>query len=167
MKVVERRCSGPHTANSAPFRSSTIDHCICSAGTRYLLVQTSFQMLRVVLSDLQLMSTYSTQALVSKLLTHVSTIADVSNWGCPLTLRPSKSQPLGKRWEQIESSAKYLKEEQNKEFDVSSKDFSIESLLEHLVSEPNFKNWVKLLGPLLSIPKTLRALRDLKYGPRL
>ena len=80
-KVVERQCSGPHTANSAPFRSSTIDHCICSAGTRYLLVQTSFQMLRVVLSDLQLMSTYSTQALVSKLLTHVSTIADVSKLG--------------------------------------------------------------------------------------
>lgn len=72
-------------------------------------------MLRVVLLDLQLMSTCSTQALVSKLLTHVSTIADVSNWGCPLTLRPNKSQPLGKR----DSSAKYLKEEQNKEFGVS------------------------------------------------
>lgn len=36
---------------------------------------------------------------------------------------------------------KYLKEEQNKELSVSN--FSIEGFLEHLVSEPNFQNWVK------------------------
>lgn len=41
---------------------------------------------------------------------------------------------------------------------VPPRDFSMKSLLEHLMSEPNFESWGKLLGPPLTIQETLREL---------
>ena len=56
----------------------------------------------------------------------------------------------------IELSTKSFKEKPKLEFGASLKDFSTKSLLEHLVSEPDFESWVKLLGPPLSVPRTLQ-----------
>ena len=45
-----------------------------------------------------------------------------------------------------------------KEFGLSLRSFSIKSLLEYLVSNSNFESWVKLLGPPLVMPKSLREI---------
>lgn len=48
-----------------------------------------------------------------------------------------------------------LKEGPDKEFGASLKEFTMNSLFELLVSEPNFATWVKFLGHPLSIQKVL------------